>query len=119
MKIIVDTSVWSLALRRDKQDPPAPVQELRHIIYDHRVQMIGPIRQELLSGICSESQFEKLRKHLESFPDLPIHTKDTPALQLGTDRLNQPPGSFQLRAVIGEFIAAGGTDFRFIQDNGY
>jgi len=76
MKVIVDTSVWSLALRRDKQDPPAPVQELRHLIYDHRVQMIGPIRQELLSGIRSESQFEKLRKHLESFPDLPILTKD-------------------------------------------
>ncbi len=76
MKVIVDTSVWSLALRRDNNDSPAPVQELRHLIYDHRVQMIGPIRQETLSGIRSESQFKKLRKHLESFPDLPILTKD-------------------------------------------
>ncbi len=76
MKVIVDTSVWSLALRRDKQDSPAPVQELRHIIHGHRVQMIGPIRQEILSGIRSESQFKKLRKHLESFPDLPILTED-------------------------------------------
>jgi predicted nucleic acid-binding protein len=76
MKVIVDTSVWSLALRRDKDHSPAPVQELRHIIHDHRVQMIGPIRQEILSGIRSESQFKKLRKHLESFPDLPILTKD-------------------------------------------
>mgnify|MGYP002068781928 FL=1 len=76
MKVIVDTSVWSLALRRDKQDSPAPVQELRHIILGHRVQMIGPIRQEILSGIRSGSQFKKLRKHLESFPDLPILTED-------------------------------------------
>lgn len=76
MKVIVDTSVWSLALRRDKKDSTAPVQELRHIIHDHRVQMIGPIRQEILSGIRSESQFKKLRKHLESFPDLPILTED-------------------------------------------
>jgi len=76
MKVIVDTSVWSLALRRDKNDSTAPVQELRHIIHDHRVQMIGPIRQEILSGIRSESQFKKLRKHLESFPDLPILTED-------------------------------------------
>ena len=75
MKIIVDTSVWSLALRRNK-DSPAPVQELRQIILSHRVQMIGPIRQEILSGIRSESQFIKLRKHLESFPDLPILTED-------------------------------------------
>ena len=76
MKVLVDTSVWSLALRRDKQDSPAPVQELRDIIHGHRVQMIGPIRQEILSGIRSESQFKKLRKHLESFPDLPILTED-------------------------------------------
>ncbi len=76
MKVIVDTSVWSLALRRDKHDSTAPVQELRHIIHDHRVQMIGPIRQEILSGISSESQFKKLRKHLESFPGLPILTED-------------------------------------------
>ena len=76
MKVIVDTSVWSLALRRDKDDSPAPVQELRHIIHDHRVQMMGPIRQEILSGIRSKDQFKKLRKHLESFPDLPILTED-------------------------------------------
>ena len=76
MRVIVDTSVWSMALRRDKPDSFAPVQELKQIIHDHRVQMIGPIRQEILSGIRSESQFNKLRKHLESFPDHPILSED-------------------------------------------
>ncbi|MBC8419105.1 MAG: PIN domain-containing protein [Desulfobacterales bacterium] len=76
MKVIVDTSVWSLALRRDKQEFSAPLKELRHMIYDHRVQMIGPIRQEILSSIRSESEFKKLQKHLESFPDLPVLTED-------------------------------------------
>jgi len=76
MKVIVDTSVWSLALRREATESLAPVQELRQLIHDHRVQMIGPIRQEILSGIRSESQFGKLRKHLDSFPDLPIQTED-------------------------------------------
>ena len=76
MKVIVDTSIWSLALRLNNDDHPALVQELRHIIYDHRAQMIGPIRQEILSGIRSKTQFNKLRQHLESFPDLPILTKD-------------------------------------------
>jgi len=76
MKVIVDTSVWSLALRRDKQEFSAPLKELRHMIHDHRVQMIGPIRQEILSGIRSESQFKKLQKHLGSFPDLPVLTED-------------------------------------------
>jgi predicted nucleic acid-binding protein len=76
MKVIVDTSVWSLALRRDKQESNSAVQEFRRMIQDHRVQMIGPIRQEILSGIRSESQFKKLQKHLESFPDLPAVTED-------------------------------------------
>jgi hypothetical protein len=71
MKIIVDTGVWSLALRRDKRESDTTVCEFRRIIQDHRVQMIGPIRQEILSGIRSESQFKKLQKHLESFPDFP------------------------------------------------
>lgn len=76
MKVLVDTSVWSLALRRGKQSIAAPAQELQQLIQDHRVQMIGPIRQEILSGIRNDSQFNKLRKHLESFPDLPILTND-------------------------------------------
>ena len=76
MKVIVDTSVWSLALRRDKQESNTTVQEFRRMIHDHRVQMIGPIRQEILSGIRIESQFKKLQKHLESFPDLPAITED-------------------------------------------
>jgi predicted nucleic acid-binding protein len=76
MKVIVDTSVWSLALRRDGQNISAPVKELRSLVQDHRVQMIGPIRQEILSGIRKQAHFEKLRKHLNSFPDLPILTED-------------------------------------------
>jgi len=76
MKVIVDTSVWSLALRRYHPSSSALVQELRQLIHDHRVQMIGPIRQEILSGIRLASQFKKLRDHLESFPDFPLLTED-------------------------------------------
>lgn len=76
MKIIVDTSVWSLALRRGDRRRHPCVDELYGLIHDHRVQMIGSIRQEILSGIRSKSQFNNLRKHLESFPDLLIVTDD-------------------------------------------
>jgi hypothetical protein len=76
MKVIVDTSVWSLALRRGRPDASEPVQELQNLIQDHRVEMMGPIRQEILSGVRSESQFKKLQNHLKSFPDLPILTED-------------------------------------------
>jgi len=38
--------------------------------------MIGPIRQELLSGIKSQHQYNKLRNYLNSFPDVTIQIKD-------------------------------------------
>ena len=40
------------------------------------VEIIGPIRQELLSGIREQSQFEQVREHLRRFPDLQITTDD-------------------------------------------
>jgi predicted nucleic acid-binding protein len=43
-------------------------------IQDGRVAMIGPIRQEVLSGIKDQTQFEKLRTALEAFPDEPLTT---------------------------------------------
>ncbi len=76
MKVIVDTSVWSLALRQSGKGDSLPVKELRNLIKDYRVQIIGPIRQEILSGIRSEVQFQKLKKHLDNFPDFPILTED-------------------------------------------
>ena len=76
MKVLVDTSVWSLALRRDLPSDGPEVSELIELIKEARVQMIGPVRQELLSGIKSQAQFQKLRKHLRSFPDLELTMRD-------------------------------------------
>ena len=76
MKVLVDTSVWSLALRRDLPPDGPEVSELSELIKETRVQMIGPVRQELLSGIKSQAQFQKLRNHLRSFPDLELTTHD-------------------------------------------
>lgn len=76
MRVIVDTCVWSLALRRGKGAKRPEIDELRNLVLDHRVEMLGPIRQEILSGVRDEKQFDKLRIHFESFPDLPMLTED-------------------------------------------
>ena len=80
MNALVDTSVWSLALRRKAQDlSPAEkstVSELTELIQEGRVRIIGPIRQELLSGIKTSGQYEKLRDTLRAFPDEPVGTSD-------------------------------------------
>ena len=77
MKVLVDTSVWSLALRRRTPDPEsAIVGELARLIAGFEVAMIGPIRQELLSGIREEGQFLSLREKLRAFPDLRLESDD-------------------------------------------
>lgn len=77
MKVLVDTSVWSLALRRRTVEGKSPVvRELRELIADGAVALMGPIRQEILSGVRSPEQYEYLRDHLRAFPDLELETAD-------------------------------------------
>lgn len=76
MKVIVDTSIWSLALRRRRGNESSEAGALRNLISDRRVQMLGPIRQEILSGVRSASEFRGLRDRLASFPDLPLAMED-------------------------------------------
>ena len=76
MKIIVDTCIWSLALRRNTVTDNLYVEELKNLIEEIRVQFIGPIRQELLSGIKSKKQFNTLKLHLEAFEDIELEAKD-------------------------------------------
>jgi predicted nucleic acid-binding protein len=76
MKVLVDTSVWSLALRRRAGAEGPEVQELRSLVDEGRVAMIGPIRQELLSGIRTPESFERLRDHLQPYADEQLETAD-------------------------------------------
>ena len=75
MKVLVDTSVWSLALRRRAPGHSA-VEELRRLVSSGRAAIVGPVRQELLCGIRDQAAFERLRDHLRPFPDEPITTAD-------------------------------------------
>jgi predicted nucleic acid-binding protein len=80
MMVLVDTPVWSLALRRRPEDLSYQEQQLTQalaeLIREGRVQMLGPIRQELLSGIREEAQFRKLRDYLQAFPEQPLEAAD-------------------------------------------
>jgi predicted nucleic acid-binding protein len=77
MRVLVDTPIWSQALRRrsDRGDD-ASSAELASLIHDGRVALIGPVRQELLSGIRERVQFERLREHLRAFSDIDITRDD-------------------------------------------
>ncbi len=51
--------MMSMKDRRGKQSASVPAQELKNLIHDLRVQIIGPLRQEIFSGIRSESQLDQ------------------------------------------------------------
>ncbi|MEM9479900.1 MAG: PIN domain-containing protein [Verrucomicrobiota bacterium] len=76
MRVLVDTSVWSLALRRRNRQETPETQALEDLISDGRAVIIGPVRQEILSGVRYDEQFQRLKLALDAFPDLLIKAED-------------------------------------------
>ncbi len=76
MNVLIDTSVWSLALRRSAPQDEPHVRELRRLIDELRAEIIGPIRQEILSGVREPARFDALRQMLRAFPDLAVGIED-------------------------------------------
>jgi predicted nucleic acid-binding protein len=80
MLVLVDTPIWSLALRRRHANLNPREQrltgELRELIEDGRAQLVGPVRQELLSGLREESTFKKLRDQLRAFGQVALDVAD-------------------------------------------
>lgn len=119
MNVIVDTAVWSLALRRGNPVVDHNIDELKGLIRDRRAQMIGPIRQEVLSGIREPAQFDRLRAQLAAFPDLSLTEEDCvlAAQFFNTSRANGVQGSntdFLICAVsINHGLAVFTTDLDF------
>jgi len=78
LKVLIDTSVWSLALRRKKEllneFEKRIINELAELINETRAVIIGPIRQEILSGINSKNQYKQLKSKLRAFNDFPINS---------------------------------------------
>src|SRR4051812_26626369 len=80
-RVVVDTSIWSLALRRSHAGSLS-AQE-RHLVLhwvdlvrDNRAILIGPVRQEILTGIRSSAQFDRLQEHLRGFDDVELPADD-------------------------------------------
>lgn len=78
--VLVDTPIWSLALRRRATDLSPKEEEFKQafseLIREGRVQLIGSIRQEILSGLREEAQFQRLARYLRGFEDAKLETED-------------------------------------------
>ena len=75
MKVLVDTDVWSEALRRRKGKKSAYVDELIDLIQEGRLEIIGPIRMEVLSGIRDQKVFDAFSDKLAAFFDRSIESE--------------------------------------------
>jgi len=74
--VLVDTNIWSRALDRKALNNKEEVDKLKDLILSSQVVMIGPIRQELLSGIACENSLNKLKANLLAYDDFPISTHE-------------------------------------------
>lgn len=72
MRVLVDTDVWSEALRKKNGKKSTYVNELIDLIQEGRLEMIGPIRMEVLSGIRDQETFDAFSDKLSAFVDRPI-----------------------------------------------
>ncbi len=77
MNVIVDTSVWSLALRRKSGQITPPVEKLIDLIQkEENIFLLGVILQELLQGIKFLKDFSHLIEKLSPFPLIEPNRKD-------------------------------------------
>jgi len=80
MRVVVDTTIWSLALRRtSKQLNPRErelVLLLRSLVARGLAILPGMVRAELLSGIDTGRRLEEIADYLREFPDEPPDIED-------------------------------------------
>ncbi len=76
MKVLVDTPIWSYALRTHNNKYQFEIDQLKSLIRDQRALIIGPIRQEILSGYSDLRKFKKLKEKLSFFENTPIQDID-------------------------------------------
>ena len=78
--VLVDTNIWSLAFRRRHDSLSLQekelVEEWRRLARGLQATLIGPVQQEVLSGVRTLGDFAKLQWALSGFEDLTILQDD-------------------------------------------
>jgi predicted nucleic acid-binding protein len=80
VRVLIDTPIWSLALRRKQTDLNSREQRvtitLRELIREGRAELVGPVCQELLSGMRAQADFLRLRDQLRAFEQTRLDAPD-------------------------------------------
>jgi hypothetical protein len=77
MKLLVDTSIWSLALRRKSTIVNKEALILKTVIdQGEDIYLLGIILQEILQGIKNPKDFLQITEYLEAFPLVELTRED-------------------------------------------
>jgi hypothetical protein len=77
MRILVDTSVWSLALRRPSGVVSQEAALLKTTIEQGEdIYLLGVILQEVLQGIRNSNDFFALKEYFKAFPLIELKRED-------------------------------------------
>ena len=76
MKVLVDTPIWSYALRSKNDDFQTEIDALVSLIRHQRALIIGPIRQEILSGYSDLRKYCIIKDRLSYFANTSILDTD-------------------------------------------
>jgi predicted nucleic acid-binding protein len=80
VRVLVDTPIWSSVFRRRTDRLSASerqhVDEWTALVQQRRILLVGPVRQEVLSGIRDGRAFDRLRLALRAFPDEALSLED-------------------------------------------
>ncbi|MCB9497037.1 MAG: PIN domain-containing protein [Fibrobacteria bacterium] len=73
--VLVDTNIWSTFFRRNKPEDDRLRSNLEMLMRENRILIIGPIRQEILTGIKDHGKYLLLKEYLRAYEDQPITTE--------------------------------------------
>src|SRR5690348_9614100 len=80
MPVLIDTTVWSLALRRRRAALSTRERRIvaawREFVADGRAGLLGVVRQELLTGVRDAQAFDRLCEYTRYFDNLEPETAD-------------------------------------------
>ena len=72
----MDTCLWTRFLRRNRPADDPIGAEVAKLVRADAIQMLGSIRQELLSGAQPQERFDQLKEYLRFYPNLPLDEED-------------------------------------------
>lgn len=80
MTTVIDTSIWSLVFRRRPKHLSPRERALRlawrELVASGDGIIIGAVRQELLTGLADDAQFDRVRGQLQGYDDLALGSED-------------------------------------------